>query len=187
MPKIPGGKLSGKQAAFVAAIKKNPKISMTQAGRIAGYKCAKQSANENLTKPPVINALKSYLRSLEIGGVNDKKSVRVISEAMDAKKVVYVESDSEGGKDREEIEDHAIRLKANEQYLRLKKLIGNAEDQQQQEDKIQIVIVNYAKADTDTSRVIPGEVIRSGDSSGLVKISADCMAQTGKKNNAIDQ
>lgn len=89
--------------------------------------------------PLVREGLDEYLKALEKAGATDKKSARVVSEAMDAEKTVSVEdfTDDEeadeqfkkkGRTFREVTEpDHPTRLKANEQYLKIKRLIGQTE------------------------------------------------------------
>lgn len=72
--------------------------------------------------PFVRSGLQSMLDALEAAGVNDAKAARVVSEAMDAKKE---QTNSLTGEVVSSAPDHTIRLKANEQYLKLKRLIGD--------------------------------------------------------------
>lgn len=88
--------------------------------------------------PHVRSGLQSMLDALEKAGANDEKAARVINEAMDAEKATSVEdfTDDDTEEDRQKEEkkgrsfrtiyepDHAIRLKANEQYAKIKRLIG---------------------------------------------------------------
>lgn len=183
-----GKKLTPKQAKFVEAIKKNPTIPIQKAAAIAGYSKAPQSANENLKKPNVRNALKQYLQALERAGVNDDKSARVISEAMDAKttKLVKVVGGEDGEREMITEEDHTARLKANDQYLKVKRLVGYDDEEDDLKDNpVQILIVNYA--DTNSGKGIPPVTSSPNGSEGPVKISDDYLAQTGKKNNPSGQ
>lgn len=77
------------------------------------------------TNPLVISKLKQYQAELEKAGATMKKSARVISEAMDANRKVGLGH----GDDFtiEEEPDHHARLKANEQFLKVHKIVGDAE------------------------------------------------------------
>lgn len=89
-----------------------------------------KQVNEN---PLVRTALEDYLQVLQEAGVDDKKSARVISEAMDAERTVSVEDnteDSVGPKGQQHYTnitepDHMARLKANDQYLKIKRLLSD--------------------------------------------------------------
>lgn len=101
-----------KQRKFAEAIIKNPERSIAEAGRIAGWK-DRQSAYRSLQNPTIQDQLRGFLNALEIEGVTDRKSANVLSEAMNAVRVV-------NGK---KIPDHKIRLQANETYIKLRRLI----------------------------------------------------------------
>lgn len=172
--------LTSKQAKFVAALKKNPTMPLQKAAKLAGYSSPPQSANENLKKPNVRNALKLYLRALEAVGVDDDKSARVISEAMDAKKI--------HGTDEYfiEIDDHPTRLKANEQYLKLKRLIGYDEDEEKNKERpIQILIVDYGKSNSDPNQRVPAAAVSPQSVKKSIKIQHDLLAPESEKNNAL--
>jgi hypothetical protein len=88
----------------------------------AGY-----SPNTDISKA-VMSAQRAYLNALEKAGATDKKSARVIAEAMDAKITRMVAVEGKKG-EREVVteEDHYARLKANEQYLKVKRLLDPEE------------------------------------------------------------
>lgn len=130
-------RLTEKQAIFVEEIKKNPKIPLQTAARNAGYAIPRVSATNNMKKRAVIDALSAYLLSLKREGATDARSARVISEAMSAEKEIV----SDEGEIVATRPDHVTRLKANDQYLRIKKLIGSNEEDQNIGQKNQLIIV----------------------------------------------
>lgn len=98
--------------------------------------------------PLVKSGLEAYLEALEKAGANDAASATVIAEGMKAEKTVSVEdnrSDSEGTRGGQAYTkitepDHNARLKANEQYLKVKKLLDNGKDVGD-DNRTQLVIV----------------------------------------------
>jgi len=77
---------------------------------------------DHLAKNPIVrNYLREYQEKLEKSGVDDELSIKVIRDGMKAGREILVD-----GKPLEgvEIPDHGIRLKANEQYLKIKKILS---------------------------------------------------------------
>lgn len=111
----------------VKSLKKNG-FNLSGAARDLGM--TPQAVTKRAKKDPLIkSALNSYLGELRKAGATDQKSARVISEAMDAKAKRGVGH----GEDFTIVEedDHYARLKANDQYLKIKRLLepeekGNA-------------------------------------------------------------
>lgn len=76
------------------------------------------------TNPLVKTALQKYQERMEEMGLNDDLSIKVVKDAMTARRKVGLGH----GEDFtiEEEDDHYARLKANEQYIKLKKLVSDA-------------------------------------------------------------
>jgi predicted DNA-binding protein YlxM (UPF0122 family) len=88
----------------------------------------RQAVRDRIKKNPLVRtALERYMQTLEKSGVTDEKSARVISEAMDATitKMVKVAGGDDGEREIVTEDDHYARLKANEQYLKLKRLLSD--------------------------------------------------------------
>lgn len=81
-------------------------------------------ANHVKDNPLVRSALQKYHDALEKAGATDEKSARVISEAMDAMRKVGLGHGEDFTVEQEE--DHHARLKANDQYLKVKKLLADS-------------------------------------------------------------
>lgn len=120
-------------------------FSQAQTARDLGVTQA--AIGDHIKRNPVVKRrLESYLQVLEEAGVNDTVSAKVIADAMVAEKTISVEDDREGSQTKRgpkpyikiTEEDHAIRLKANEQYIKIKRLIGPTEDEKMPEQHLHI-------------------------------------------------
>lgn len=127
-----------KALKLVKTLKKNA-LNASATARELGI--TPQAVHHQLKENPIVKtAIEKYEEALERAGANDDKSARVISEAMDAEKTVSVEDFTGGEDDAAEAEeqfkkngktyrsitepDHTARLKANDQYIKVKKLIA---------------------------------------------------------------
>lgn len=116
----------------------------------AGYS---PQATDSTIARAVESAHRTYLNALEEAGATDKKSARVISEAMDAERSVSVEDFTEdaksprGGQAYTTVTepDHPTRLKANEQFLKVKKIMGSDESEGGQKNQLIIVMGHDGK------------------------------------------
>ena len=93
----------------------------------------------------------------------------MISEGLDAKKLIYVESGDDDEKVREEVEDHSTRLKSAELMLKVKKYIGDVETPQVNVGEMKVVIVNGTGDQTTSLRCSQRE--SAGDSSTPSEVS----------------
>ncbi len=109
---------------------------------------SRQAIHKQMNKNPYVKkALEAYCESLEKAGVNDERSVRVILEAMKATKTVWIDGPS---RTEVQVPDHAIRLKANDQYLRIKGFInGNSSKTSQFDSKPLLRLVDSSSKTTD--------------------------------------
>lgn len=94
--------------------------------------------NQIVNNPIVRTALQAYQEELEKAGATDIASAKVIADAMQAERTVAVEDYTEEEESDDQFNkkgkifrhiteaDHAIRLKANEQYLKVKKLLSDS-------------------------------------------------------------
>lgn len=106
-------KLTPKQAKFVKGVvegKTMVKAAM-DAYPTVDYKSASVMAAQNLEKVSIKEALAG---AYDRAGITADRIARKLSDHMDAKKVVYIESDSEDYKDRERIEvpDYPAQINA---------------------------------------------------------------------------
>jgi predicted transcriptional regulator len=107
-------------APIVAALKKH-KLSVTEAAKELGI--SKQAVSKHVNhNPEVIAGIKPMLDALFAAGATEEKYARVISEGMDAERTTGIK-----GKQITE-PDHNARLKAGEQFAKLKKYISSDED-----------------------------------------------------------
>ena len=83
----------------------------------------RQAVHEQVNENPLVKAeLKIYLDKMDAAEVNDDLSVQVLKDALKAEFVVTAQHEGEITDEKHYV-DHAIRLKANEQYLKIKKLV----------------------------------------------------------------
>lgn len=137
-----GEKVTKRQAKLIKNIKAKKHKTLAEAAKDAGY--AANTPHKSIERS-VRSVLGKYLRALEKAGATDAKSARVISEAMDAttqKGVGY-------GDDFTIVEevDHYARLKANDQYQKVKRLLGveEAEDKLPPQIVVNVVTVTPAQ------------------------------------------
>jgi DNA-binding XRE family transcriptional regulator len=110
-------KPSKAHALRVVKTLKKHNLNRSAAARELGV--SPQTICEQVKENPIIKtAIEKYVEKMEAEGLDDDKSIRVISEAMEAKKTTAL------GEDYATEPDHAIRLKANEQYIKIKKLVA---------------------------------------------------------------
>lgn len=107
----------------------------------AGY--SRQATDGSLTKA-IQSAHRNYLNALIEAGATDEKSARVISEGMDAEFVT---------KSGVVLKNHKIRLDANEQYLKVKRLLESEEFEKQQQNTTVIVNVVQGNPEQDGNNV----------------------------------
>src|SRR4030067_234565 len=113
--KIKSHQMTDKQKRLVGAAL-NPNITtLTEMGRVAGYYDA-TNAQRGLKSPKVQNAIEL---ALERKKVDEPRAARVLYEAQDAMYGMAV-----GGR-LIKLPDHNVRGKADEDYLKIKKYIGN--------------------------------------------------------------
>lgn len=115
-----GHKLTKRQEKLIENIKAKKHQTLTQAAKDAGY--AAGTPHKALERT-VRSVLGKYLKALERAGATDKKSARVIAEGMDAMRQVR----NMAGHIVDETPDHKLRLSANEQYLKVKRLLDAEE------------------------------------------------------------
>jgi predicted DNA-binding protein YlxM (UPF0122 family) len=83
----------------------------------------RQAVQKQVAENPLVrSALQKYQEKMEAAGLNDEKSIKVISDAMEAEREVV----SEEGEIVATRPDHGVRLKANEQFLKVKKLLSDS-------------------------------------------------------------
>lgn len=120
--------LTDKQERLVQAVLDPSVKTLAEAGEQAGYH-DRQGAFHALQSATVQNALQA---ALEKAGFDEKLSARILRDAADAEKTVSVEDHGEAAAPGSRVPvtepDHNIRLKANEQFLKIKKYIGNGHD-----------------------------------------------------------
>lgn len=112
--------LTRRQKKFVSNIKNKKCKTLSAAARDAGY--SKNTPNKMLEQT-VRSVLGKYLQALEDAGATDELSAKVIVQGMKAERKIVLK-----GGEGEPVElmaepDHATRLKANEQFLKVKKLL----------------------------------------------------------------
>lgn len=121
MPKTSPELAQAKAARVVKSLKKN-NISLTETAKDLGV--SPQAIQNQLDRNPYVkNLLQKFYEKLDKAGATDEKSARVISEAMDAEKEVFNDDGQIVGTSK----DHATRLKANDQLLKLKRYIGDTD------------------------------------------------------------
>lgn len=164
------------------------KNNLSQADTAREIGVTQQAVYDQIKNNPLVrSALENYLTVLEKAGATDKKSARVISEAMDAERTVSVMDETEDAKPGSRANvtepDHAIRLKANEQYLKIKKLIGQSDDAAGTKDNpVQIVIMNYGE-NPNSGASVSGSGIRPGSAAESIEIQVDPMAPARTKDH----
>lgn len=108
-------------------------MNQSEAARQLGV--SQPAVHDQIVNNPLVRSgLEDYLAELKAAGADDKKSARVISEAMDAEHTISVEDDREESNTRKGPKpyvkitepDHMARLKANDQYLKVKRLLGDS-------------------------------------------------------------
>ena len=123
--------------AIVKALQKS-KGNQAVAARACGI--TRQAIRTRIKKDPIVkNEWKKYVESLR-RTIPNKRSIKVISEAMEAETVKSVRV--EGGEfgEREEVTepDHYARLKANEQFLKITRLLGDDSDKKAAEQHLHL-------------------------------------------------
>ena len=104
--------------ALVIALQKNKGNQSATAKELGISRTAVQERVR--TDPIVKSAWEKFVATLEKMGATDKRSAKVIVDGMLAKK----EHTNMSGKVTRRSPDHKIRLAANEQFLKIKRLIG---------------------------------------------------------------
>lgn len=107
--------MTKRQTKLVANLKNGKHKTLSIAAKSAGYK----NTQTNLIERSVRSVLGKYLQALEDAGATDEKSARVISQGMDAVRKIR----NIAGVVVEEMPDHKMRLTANEQFMKAKRLL----------------------------------------------------------------
>lgn len=114
-------KLSKKQAALFRAVTDPYIPTIAEAGRIAGY-ASRQAAWDAVQSITVQEAFKAIEKAMYLGGIDDEKIVKRLGEALDAEETRFFQFQG-NIVDRENVVDHATRLKAIELVVKIRGLI----------------------------------------------------------------
>lgn len=112
--------MTKRQSKLIENLKANKHKTLTAAAKDAGYS---PSTPHSLIERSIRGVLGKYLKALQKAGATDRKSARVISEGMDAVR----EHRSISGQLVDTSPDHQTRIKANDQYLKVKRLLESEE------------------------------------------------------------
>ena len=154
-------------AELVMALQKN---NGSQANAARGLGITRQAVRDRIKNDPIVRtAWERYVFSLE-KVVPDKKSIRVISEAMNATK----EHRNMSGEVVDRSPDHLTRLKANEQYLKIKGLV---KDENSVTKNTQVNTYNFKDARTE-------DLVRSIDEIIAERVRRKRIEEQGVVSNA---
>ena len=108
------------------------------ASRLAGY-ASPQSAYAAVKSQDFQDALQTFLKILELKGVDDHKVAQVIADGLNAKDTKFFSKDGIV-EDEREVDDHATRHKFVETVVKIRKLINTDNTSLQDNRKLIIVV-----------------------------------------------
>jgi hypothetical protein len=117
----------------------DPEIPNTAvASRLAGY-ASPQSAYAAVKSADFQDALQTFLRVLELKGVDDHKIAQTIANGLDAEEIKFFSKDGIV-EDERVVTDHATRHKFVETVVKIRKLINTDNTSLQDNRKLIIVV-----------------------------------------------